>query len=204
MARHGHRAPHNRHSHGKPRLHMYCPEERIPRELFWSGFGFQVWCQMLAHLIQSRNVSLFLIDELDIYLHSELQRQLMSLLRNLGPDIILATHSTEIVTEAELDEIVLINKTKRSARRIQNPIELENVFRLLGSNINPILTQVAKTRRVLFLEGNDFQIIGNFARRLKAIGVSNRRDFAVVPIEGFNPERVRHLKMEWRRCLVAK
>ncbi len=34
-------------SHPKPRLHMYCPENRIPREIFWSGFGFQVWCQML-------------------------------------------------------------------------------------------------------------------------------------------------------------
>jgi hypothetical protein len=37
-------------SHEKPRLHMFCPEGRIPRELFWSGFGFQVWCQMLTHL----------------------------------------------------------------------------------------------------------------------------------------------------------
>lgn len=29
-------------SHDRPRLHIYCPEKRIPRELFWSGFGFQV------------------------------------------------------------------------------------------------------------------------------------------------------------------
>jgi len=35
-------------SHGKSRLHMFCPEERIPREIFWAGFGFQVWCQMLT------------------------------------------------------------------------------------------------------------------------------------------------------------
>ena len=33
-------------THDKPRLHMFCPEERIPREIFWAGFGFQVWCQM--------------------------------------------------------------------------------------------------------------------------------------------------------------
>ncbi len=94
-------------SYEKPRLHMFCPEERIPRELFWAGFGFQVWCQMLTHLIQSRDVSLFLIDEPDIYLHSDLQRQLLDLLRNLGPDILIATHSTEIISEAETDDIVL-------------------------------------------------------------------------------------------------
>jgi energy-coupling factor transporter ATP-binding protein EcfA2 len=70
---------------GKPLLHMFCPEDRIPREIFWAGFGFQVWCQMLTHLIQSAHVSLFLIDEPDIYLHSDLQRQLVARLRNLGP-----------------------------------------------------------------------------------------------------------------------
>jgi energy-coupling factor transporter ATP-binding protein EcfA2 len=98
-------------SHEKPLLFMFCPEQRIPRELFWAGFGFQVWCQMLTHLIQSKNVSVFLIDEPDIYLHSDLQRQLLGLLRNLGPDILIATHSTEIVTEAETDDIVLVNKS---------------------------------------------------------------------------------------------
>jgi hypothetical protein len=64
-------------SHGKPRLHMFCPEQRIPREIFWAGFGFQVWCQMLTHIIQSNDCAIFLIDEPDIYLHSELQRQLI-------------------------------------------------------------------------------------------------------------------------------
>lgn len=34
-------------SYGKPRLNMFCPEHRIPREIFWAGFGFQVWTQML-------------------------------------------------------------------------------------------------------------------------------------------------------------
>lgn len=181
-------------SHERPRLHMYCPEKRIPRELFWSGFGFQVWCQMLTHIIQSQKSSIFLIDEPDIYLHAELQRQLLGLLRNLGPDILLATHSTEIITEAEADEILLINKERRSARRLRNPADVEHLFEVLGSNINPILTQLAKTRRALFVEGKDFQILARFALKLGDREVANRRDFAVVPVEGFNPERIRSLK----------
>jgi AAA15 family ATPase/GTPase len=62
------------------RLFMLCPEERMPREIYWAGLGFQVWCQMLTHLVQSSDSSLFLIDEPDIYLHSDLQRQLIGLL----------------------------------------------------------------------------------------------------------------------------
>jgi predicted ATP-dependent endonuclease of OLD family len=149
---------------------------------------------MLTHLIQSKAASIFLIDEPDIYLHSDLQRQLVGLLRALGPDILIATHSTEIVTEAETNEIVLINKKKRSAKRISSQADVETVFRELGSNVNPILTQLAKTRRVLFVEGKDFQVLSRFARKLGCVDVANRGSFAVIPMEGFNPERARVLK----------
>ena len=191
-------------SSGKARLHMFCPEERIPREIFWAGFGFQVWCQMLTHLVQSSDKALFLIDEPDIYLHADLQRQLLGLLRNLGPDILIATHSTEIITEAEADDIVLITKKRKSARRIKHPSELAEVFAILGSNLNPILTQLAKTRRAVFVEGKDFQIIGKFARKLRSTRVGNRTEFAVVPVEGFNPERIRNLKKGMETTLGGK
>lgn len=178
----------------KPLIRMFCPEDRIDREIVWSGFGFQVWCQMLTHLIQSKTASIFLIDEPDIYLHSDLQRQLVGLLRSLGPDILIATHYTEIITEAESDEIVLINKKKRSSKRISNQADVDSVFKELGSNVNPILTQLAKTKKALFVEGKDFQIISRFARKLANITVANRSSFAVIPMEGFNPERAKILK----------
>ena len=182
-------------SFGKPKLFMFCPEERIPREIFWSGFGFQVWCQMLTHVIQAADKSMFLIDEPDIYLHSDLQRQLLGLLRNLGPDILMATHSTEIITEAEPDDIIVIDKKRESARRIKDPSQLAGVFTILGSNLNPILTQLAKTKRAVFVEGKDFQILSRFALKLGAERVSSRANFAVIPIEGFNPQRIKNLKL---------
>jgi hypothetical protein len=150
---------------------------------------------MLTHLLQSQDTSIFLIDEPDIYLHSDLQRQLLGLLRDLRPDVLIATHSTEIVTEAETNDIVLIDKRRRSGRRIQDPSQLGEVFEVLGSNLNPILTQLAKTRRVLFLEGKDFQILGRFARKLNLDTIASRANFAIVRVDGFNPERIRNLKL---------
>ena len=188
-------------SHKPPRLYMWCPENRKPREIFWAGFGFQVWCQMLTHIIQSKDVSLFLIDEPDIYLHSDLQRRLLGILKSLGPDILIATHSTEIVTEADTDEIVVVDRRRKRAFRIRNSSQLESVFRDLGSGINPVLTQLAKTRRVLFVEGTDFQILGRFARKLGFERVASRTEFAVVPVEGFNPERMRTLKDGMQKTL---
>jgi hypothetical protein len=179
---------------GKPCLFMYCPEDRKDREIFWSGFGFQVWCQMLTHVVQAREASLFLIDEPDVYLHSDLQRQLVGILKGLGPDVIMATHSTDIISECETDDIVLISKSKARAKRLRSPNELGGVFNLLGSSANPILTQLAKTRRVLFVEGMDFKLLGQFARKLGKPRIAVRSDFAVVATEGFNPVKVRSLK----------
>jgi energy-coupling factor transporter ATP-binding protein EcfA2 len=170
-------------------LHMFCPEERLPREICWSGYGFQVWCQMLTFIVKASSASLLVIDEPDIYLHSDLQRQLVSLLRDLGPDIVLATHSTEIVVECEPTSLLNINKQKTSASRVKDISQLKRVFAALGSNLNPTLTQVAKTRRAVFVEGLDFQVLSPLARTLGMQKLANRADFAVIQMEGFNPRR---------------
>ncbi|UAB77491.1 AAA family ATPase [Erythrobacter sp. SCSIO 43205] len=179
---------------GEAYLFMYCPEHRKDREIFWSGFGFQVWCQMLTHIVQADESSIFLIDEPDVYLHSDLQRQLVEILKNLGPDILVATHSTEIIAECDTEDIVLVSKDKNRAKRLRSPMDLGGVFSLLGSSANPVLTQLAKTRRVLFVEGLDFKLLGQFARKMGKQRIAVRSDFAVVATEGFNPEKVRSLK----------
>src|SRR5262249_21629195 len=161
-----------------PLLRMFCPEERYPREMYWAGYGFQVWCQMLTHIVKARHSSLLVIDEPDIYLHSDLQRQLVSLLYELGPDVLIATHSTEIVSEVEPSSLLAINKKHKSARQLKDVSQVRRVFAALGSNLNPILTQVAKTRRALFVEGGDFQILSCFARTLSKTEVANRSEFA--------------------------
>lgn len=187
-------APEINNSTKKPTLNMFCPEERIPREIFWTGFGFQIWCQLLTFTIQNSSASLFLIDEPDIYLHSDLQRQLIGILKNLGPDIVIATHSTEIISEAELNDILLVKRGERSAQRIKDPAQLKNIFSALGSNLNPILTQVAKSRRVVFVEGKDFGLLSKFARIMEYDKVASRSNFAVVPVGGFNPNKLRAFK----------
>lgn len=174
-------------------LKMFCPEERFPREICWAGYGFQVWCQMLTHIVKSASTDLLVIDEPDIYLHADLQRQLVALLRDLGPDILIATHSTEIISETEPSSLLTINKKKRSATRVKDVSQVKRVFFALGSNLNPTLTQITKTRRVIFVEGLDFDILCRFARTMMLDRLANRTDFALVKLDGFNPKRMEDL-----------
>lgn len=196
--------PEMHHNQGKTILHMFCPEQRFPREIYWAGFGFQVWCQMLTYIVRSRKDALLIIDEPDIYLHSDLQRQLVGFLKDFGPDILIATHSTEIISEADPGDLLVVNKKFKSAKRMSNTAQLQNVFSILGSNLNPTLTQLAKTKRVIFVEGKDFQIFSAFARKLGKQEVANRADFAVVPVDGFNPQKVSDFSKGIEMTLGAK
>lgn len=185
------RKPELTHAAGIARLHMFYEEKRVAREMFWSGFGFQVWCQMLTFVTKAIPGALLVIDEPDIYLHSDLQRQLIQVLRDRDGDSLIATHSTEMLGEAESGEIIVIDRKLKKSRKITRPVDLAHIFSALGSVLNPILTQLAKTRRVLFVEGGDFSILGAFARKLGKNSLANQSGFAVVPAFGFNPARVR-------------
>ncbi|HVT18638.1 MAG TPA: AAA family ATPase [Thermoanaerobaculia bacterium] len=149
------------------RLVMPCEEEGRPRELFWAGFGFQIWCQLITHIVRSNSQSLLVVDEPEIYLHPDLQRQLLGILKQSGPDILMATHSTEIIGEADPGDLLLVDKKKRAAQRIKDISEVQAALESIGSLQNIELTQLARNRRVLFVESSaDYRVIRRFARRL--------------------------------------
>ena len=165
-----------------PTLLMFCLENRITREMYWAGFGFQVWCQLLTHIGLARNSSILVIDEPEIYLHADLQRQLVSILRELSQDVLVATHSTEIMAEADPFEILLVDKKKRSAERLKNVERLQQALDQVGSVQNITLTRLARSRKVLFVEDeHDFKILRLFARVLGLVGIE--AGFEITPVK---------------------
>ena len=148
-------------------LAMFCREDRMTRELYWVGFGFQIWCQLLTHLSRAKDSSLIVIDEPEVYLHPDIQRQLLSILREIGPDVMLATHSTEIMSEADPSEIILVDKHKQAGERLKDVNGVQRALDAVGSIQNITLTSLARNRRVLFVEGDDdFRLLRRFARKL--------------------------------------
>jgi AAA domain, putative AbiEii toxin, Type IV TA system/AAA ATPase domain len=148
-------------------LTMFCLEGRMTREIYWVGFGFQIWCQLLTHLSRANGNSLVIVDEPEVYLHPDVQRQLLGIVRDIGADVLLATHSSEIIAEADPAEIVMVDKRKRAGERLKNVAGVQRALELVGSSQNITLTALAKSRRVLFVEGlDDFRLLRRFARKL--------------------------------------
>lgn len=166
---------------------MYCKESRMDREIFWAGFGFQIWCQLLTHISRSKEYNLTVIDEPEVYLHPDLQRQLLSLLRDHSNDFIIATHSTEIMGEADPSEILIVDKTKKSARRIKDVEGVQEAMNALGSLQNITLTQLARNKKVLFCEGAfDYKVLRRFASRMGFSELASGNDLTQLASEGYS------------------
>lgn len=148
-------------------LTMYCLEERMTREIYWVGYGFQIWCQLLTHISRASESSLVVVDEPEVYLHPDVQRQLLGILRDAGTDVLLATHSSEIIAEADPTELVMVDKRRRTSERLKNVAGVQRAMDAVGSSQNITLTALAKSRRVLFVEGfDDYRLFRRFARKV--------------------------------------
>lgn len=150
----------------RAQVDMFFSEGRMDREIYWAGFGFQVWMQMMLQVIRGNKKSLFVMDEPDIYLHPDLQRKLFRLLRDQFGQLVIATHSTEIINEADGGDILSVSRNFRSARRVNSEESYRQLFDYLGSSENAEFSRLARAKRIVFFEGHDKRIIRRFAAKV--------------------------------------
>jgi len=186
-----------------PRLTMYCKENRMTRELYWAGFGFQIWCQLLTHIIRASEASLIVVDEPEVYLHPDIQRQLLGLLRSYNSDVLVATHSAEVISEADPSEILLVDRNQESAQRLKVIEGVQAVLYSIGSLQNITITRLARNRRLLFTEGEkDFGILREFARLCGMSELAAGCDITIVSSGGqSSKDRVKNVAWAFEKTL---
>jgi predicted ATP-dependent endonuclease of OLD family len=90
-------------------------------DLFMAGSGFQQFVYLFG-FIRLRNPNLILLDEPDVHLHGTLQASLLTelkkLVRNDDKQIIFATHSRDIISRIDPDQIISLNENKASRLKI--------------------------------------------------------------------------------------
>ena len=176
-------------------LTMMYEEGRIPREVHWSGFGLQMWFQMLLQIMRGGAESIFVLDEPDIYLHADIQRRLLKISQAKFGQLFLATHSTEIINEANPGDILMVRKDSRGAKRVTDEKSYRELFQYLGSSENAEFARVARAKRIIFFEGNDRKILKKLASKLNVGSVIEDTDTVFVKIGGFGQwQKVTHTK----------
>ena len=82
----------------------------------------QIWLQLLLHLFRQRDADVVVLDEPDVFLHSDLQRRLLQLLESLPAQTISSTHSAEVIAEADSSESVVWVCRRRASEASARPI----------------------------------------------------------------------------------
>lgn len=158
------------------------PGSRIPKELAWAGDGFQIWVQLLWHLYRAEGAPTVVLDEPEVYLHPDLQRRLVRLLDTLGSQVIVASHSADVISEAPDGGVLWVDRRQRTARRATTRRTLSALSNSLGSSYNLALARSMRSRLVLACDVGDARVVRALARQVGALNLLDEQAVSVVPI----------------------
>jgi energy-coupling factor transporter ATP-binding protein EcfA2 len=120
------------------------------------GSGFLQWLSVFA-LATTPEIDVLLLDEPDAHLHTSLQDQLLESLRSVGSvsekQILVATHSSEILRSADAQDILHLRSGGRGGKYLAEDTHKVGLLAGLGSDYAPRIDQAKRTKRILFVEG---------------------------------------------------
>jgi predicted ATPase len=139
------------------------------RDLMVEGSGFLQWLSVFA-LATDPEIDVLLLDEPDAHLHPSLQEQLLGSLDEIveatGKQALIATHSSEILRDAEPVDILQVRAGKGS-RYLVDENQKAGLLAGLGSDYAPRIDRAKKTKRLLFVEGrSDIAVLRTLAQKL--------------------------------------
>ena len=101
------------------KMSLYVYDANYSAEIGLMGSGLQMWLQMVWFISRCPTDSTIVLDEPDVYMHPDLQRKIYKIVSTRFKQVIIATHSVEIISAAEPHQIVLsINQQERCNMQI--------------------------------------------------------------------------------------
>lgn len=136
-------------------LNFYVRVRAFEAELGWMGHGLQMWIQTMWFISQCDASAIVVLDEPDVYMHADLQRRLVRLITPMFSQIIIATHSLEIIEEVPSDCIIPIDSRKRQIKPIGDETALTALSAELGSPLNIDLARIFISNRFIIWDGGE-------------------------------------------------
>ncbi len=139
------------------------------RDLMVEGSGLLQWLSVFA-LATDPEIDVLLLDEPDAHLHPSLQDQLLEGLRGLaetaGKQVLVATHSTEILRNADPHDILHVRRG--GGGYLEKDSQKVGMLAGMGTDYAPRVDGAKKSKRILFVEGrSDLRILKILASKLE-------------------------------------
>lgn len=145
-------------------LNLLIRDGAFTAEIGWMGHGLQMWLQTMWFLSRCEKASTVILDEPDVYMHADLQRRLIKLIKGMFDQVIIATHSVEIMSEVSPENILPVDKNKNNLVYANNNMIVQKVIDGFGSVHNIDIVRMYSSKKILFVEGDrtDIQVLDKF------------------------------------------
>lgn len=128
-------------------------------EIGLMGSGLQMWLQIVWFISRDAPDATVVLDEPDVYMHPDLQRRILNIVKRKFKQVIIATHSVEIMAGVEPEQIVTVDKTTRKMKYASSYSAVQDVISNLGSIHNLSLAKIGTARKCVFVEGKDIKTL---------------------------------------------
>jgi energy-coupling factor transporter ATP-binding protein EcfA2 len=146
----------------RPRLSLLIGDGDFVAEAAWMGHGIQMWLQTMWFMARVSRDATVILDEPDVYMHPDLQRKLYRLLHGRFRQTIVATHSVEIMSEAEPKEILVIDRSRSKSNYTNSEPAVQHLIEHIGGVHNVHLARLWSARRLILVEGDDLGLLKIF------------------------------------------
>lgn len=149
-------------------LFVLVRDNNFQAEIGWMGHGLQMWPQIMWFLSKADSSSTIILDEPDVYMHADLQRRLIKLVKDSYKQVIIATHSIEIMSEVEPDNILPIDSSKIRQDYATSAPLVQRIVDQIGSVHNIEISRLFSYNKFLIVEGekDDVKLLSIFQSKL--------------------------------------
>lgn len=167
-------------------LALYVSDIDFYAEIGLMGSGLQMWLQIMWFLARTEKNETIILDEPDVYMHPDLQRKLIRIVKRRYPQVIIATHSIEIISEVEPKNIITVDKKSRKMHYATDMQAVQKIIDGIGTVSNLALMRIGDARKCLFVEGKDLKILSKIAEVVCGNQINSLEVLPHVSLNGFH------------------
>lgn len=165
-------------SSGSKSLSLLVRNDDYVAEISTMGHGLQMWLQTMWFLARIDEDATVILDEPDVYMHPDLQRRLIRHLRQTRRQVVVTSHSVEIMSEVNPEDILVLDRQNPRSSFASTFPAAQKILDHVGSAHNLQLARLWHAKRSLLVEGNDFRLLSDI---FDVLHPDDRDGLAVIP-----------------------
>jgi energy-coupling factor transporter ATP-binding protein EcfA2 len=167
-------------------LELFVRDGSFVGEVAAMGHGLQMWLQLMWFLSRASGDGTIVLDEPDVYMHPDLQRRLIRFLLARDQQVIVATHSIEMMAEVEPQELVPVDASRSIGRHARDLRDVQKIVEQVGGVHNIEFARLSRARRYLIAPGADLRLIRRFQDVVSPHSGDQLDILPAFPLEGWD------------------